>query len=990
MAARKVQLKDNSGNKAYPVTSSACVGMSDGSGSLDEKISGIISNSGYVTCTAAAGTAAKTVTQAGFALSTNCRLIVKMINYNTAASPTLNVNNTGAKPLYYNGEVASADNTWEAGEVLDLYYDGTNYQASNVLGGSGNEMLNILYSHGGAKKIISIHYTEGYRIDSTDGSVRIDPEKAISKYLEIPDGTSQILIPVISFKADSTTTGYAIYDQDNSYLSGNSYSNSYGNLTRVVEINDIPAGAKFIRTTVYAKDTSLSTCIFGNKSIEPVGIITDIQEEQNKIADEILNITSFLGEGYKNIVTKFTAGRGIIADSSSPTFGKGEDYSIIAYSEYIKCVSYKTIEITIPILTSDAPNFGLVFYDETNKAISGYVSKHESQYSVELIDIVVPVNAHSFRTTFFASDEYGEFKCTLRNKSLTDISSEFDSFRDTLYVDNASRYDGELSWSTDCTLCANSEKENFGEKYGYIKDASVSDFLPIPTGTKDIVISVLYSNVSSDSGCVIYNAEKRPIKGYTHQYRPKKETSQAHIYNIPDEAAYIRTVVLSVDIPNFVFKTNTANDSGLVADLEREKSDYVLNAIDYGAKENEDIKFVLFAMIEDLTNDQGRGVIYVPGGTYLLEDQVIWKSNIKLIGDGQGVTIFKPVGNKTAFTGDDLENIGFEGFTIDGELQNNSSYTAFIKGFFQKKVRNAKYRNLEIKNIYSTGLGVDFFISGIIENVLCDNCGRGADLAGGKAQGASGIGVGTGAFNRGNETLVISNCHCNNCGQYGIFFETQSEGDMPFGSIVVGCTAEGNRTGFGISGGDSVLFIGCQAFKNHHAGFAYDKGTMGGVSRGTRPKFIGCIAAQNGIGMPESYPEFSGQENGFGWFIDSNFEGIELIGCNSIGNLKSGIEIAEGITALHIQGGEILNNGEHGINIKGNVSIFRIQPLLIKGNAGDGIHIDGSLSKGFIKSISITGNKNGIFKTETANLGDCLIEENFVYDNTESGDNITI
>lgn len=102
------------------------------------EINKLNSASGYVTCTAAAGTAAKTVTQANFTLSTNCRLIVKMINYNTAASPTLNVNNTGAKPLYYNGEVASADNTWEDGETLDVYYDGTNYQASNVLGGSGS------------------------------------------------------------------------------------------------------------------------------------------------------------------------------------------------------------------------------------------------------------------------------------------------------------------------------------------------------------------------------------------------------------------------------------------------------------------------------------------------------------------------------------------------------------------------------------------------------------------------------------------------------------------------------------------------------------------------------------------------------------------------------------------------------------------------------------------------------------------------------------
>lgn len=958
----------------------------------DNKLATLEANTGYETCSTAAVTADKIVNKAGFVLSTGCRLLIRMENVNSASDTTLNVNNTGAKTLYYNGNPATAYNTWEDGETLDVYYDGTNYQASNVLGGSGSEMLNILYSDGSAKNIMPIHYVDGYRIDCTNGSSLADPEKSVSQYLEIPDGTSQILIPVLSLKVTSSTSGYAIYDQDKWYLSGNSYPNSDEDSTRIVEINDIPAGAKFIRTTAYTKDTSLSTCVFRDKSIEPVGIIPDIQKEQDKMADEILNITSSLGESPENIAAKFTAGRGIIADSSSPSFGAGADSDKVGYSDYIECGSYKIVEITIPILTGDDPNFGLVFYDETNKAISGYVSKHGSQYGIELINIAVPVNAHSFRTTFFASDEYGEFKCTLRNKSLTDISSEFDSFKDTLYVDNASRYDGELSWSTNYTLCANSGKDNFGETTHMSNlGTSVSDFLPIQTGTRDIVISVLYSDSSSDGGCVIYNAEKEPIKGYTHQYRPKRETSQAHIYNIPPEAAYIRTIVLSDDIPNFVFKTNTSNDSGLVADLEREKSDYVLNALDYGAKENEDIKFVLFAMLEDLTNDQGRGVIYVPGGTYLLEDQVIWKSNIKLIGDGQGVTIFKPVGNKTAFTGDDLENIGFEGFTIDGELQNNGSsvYTASIKGFYQKKVRNARYRNLEIKNIFATGLGVDFFINGVIENVLCDNCGRGADLAGGNAAGASGIGVGTGAFNRGNETLVVSNCHCNNCAQYGIFFETQS-GDMPFGSIVVGCTAEGNRTGFGISGGDSVVFVGCEAFKNHHAGFSYDMGTMGDVSHGTRPKFIGCIAAQNGIDIPESYPEFSGQENGFGWYIYSNFEGIELISCNSIGNLKSGIEIAGGITALNVQGGEIRNNGEHGINIKGNVSIFRIQPLLVKGNAGNGIHIDGSLSKGFIKNISITGNKNGIFKTETANLGDAIIGENFVYDNTETDDNITI
>ena len=42
MAAQKAQLKDpTTGEKIYPVTSSACVGMSDGSGNLDNKLTGL-------------------------------------------------------------------------------------------------------------------------------------------------------------------------------------------------------------------------------------------------------------------------------------------------------------------------------------------------------------------------------------------------------------------------------------------------------------------------------------------------------------------------------------------------------------------------------------------------------------------------------------------------------------------------------------------------------------------------------------------------------------------------------------------------------------------------------------------------------------------------------------------------------------------------------------------------------------------------------------
>lgn len=49
MAAQKAQLKDpTTGEKIYPVTSSACVGMSDGSGNLDNKLTGLDKEIGNV------------------------------------------------------------------------------------------------------------------------------------------------------------------------------------------------------------------------------------------------------------------------------------------------------------------------------------------------------------------------------------------------------------------------------------------------------------------------------------------------------------------------------------------------------------------------------------------------------------------------------------------------------------------------------------------------------------------------------------------------------------------------------------------------------------------------------------------------------------------------------------------------------------------------------------------------------------------------------
>ena len=92
----------------------------------------------YCLCTTRANVAGKTANLDGYALSLGGSIKILMSEANTANNATLNINSTGAKPLYYDGERASATNSWEAGETVEVYYNGTNYYANNVAGGSGS------------------------------------------------------------------------------------------------------------------------------------------------------------------------------------------------------------------------------------------------------------------------------------------------------------------------------------------------------------------------------------------------------------------------------------------------------------------------------------------------------------------------------------------------------------------------------------------------------------------------------------------------------------------------------------------------------------------------------------------------------------------------------------------------------------------------------------------------------------------------------------
>lgn len=104
-AINKIELQDHNADKYYLKTSADIVLMDDGrtvQNAIDQ-ISGISSVS-LAICTTSGENSAKEVSVDNFSLiDGKSKIIIKFNFGNTALNPTLNVENTGNKPIYYKG-----------------------------------------------------------------------------------------------------------------------------------------------------------------------------------------------------------------------------------------------------------------------------------------------------------------------------------------------------------------------------------------------------------------------------------------------------------------------------------------------------------------------------------------------------------------------------------------------------------------------------------------------------------------------------------------------------------------------------------------------------------------------------------------------------------------------------------------------------------------------------------------------------------------------
>lgn len=146
----------------------------------------------YATSSTGASTQAKVATltpNSNFSLETGVRVAVKFSAENTASSPTLNVNGSGAKTIQFRGAaLTSSLYRWAANSVVEFMYDGTYWQ---MLGAPNNTDTNTNTNYYHTRV-----YSSGLKISTGSG---------VSD-MYVPTGTTSSLGVVKQHTADDCTT----------------------------------------------------------------------------------------------------------------------------------------------------------------------------------------------------------------------------------------------------------------------------------------------------------------------------------------------------------------------------------------------------------------------------------------------------------------------------------------------------------------------------------------------------------------------------------------------------------------------------------------------------------------------------------------------------------------------------------------------------------------------------------------------------------------
>lgn len=337
------------------------------------------------------------------------------------------------------------------------------------------------------------------------------------------------------------------------------------------------------------------------------------------------------------------------------------------------------------------------------------------------------------------------------------------------------------------------------------------------------------------------------------------------------------------------------------------------NVLDYGITQDADDNSLKFQQMVDELSQNGGGTIYVPIGTYKFDTSngqyiegtggckccIKAKSNVSIVGESLTDSVFKMTGHSSqgvcmfgynsATNKKPIEGCTYRNFTVNGEECTIDTYSSDGKAFFYQYVKNCVWRDLRLIGTPATSLGIDFLDNVVIDSIYCYESGR---IHADNSPGGAGVGIGTGAWE--NENFIVRNCICDNCGHFGIFLEDQHIfGDAahrtptyPKGVIIANNICRNGRNyGFGVRGGQHVIFDGNEAYENANGGFFSDYQNKSIVIQNNLIR----DNTGNGICLGNETPGI----------LETSFENVTIKDNVVIGN-KTGINISQKTTNLNL------------------------------------------------------------------------------------------
>lgn len=204
------------------------VDVSDGADGEDGKML-------YGTCSTAAATVNKVATISGFSLYTGVIVSIKFTVTNTAASPTLNINNTGAKPIYYRNAAISAG-FLAINRTYLFVYNGAQWE---FMGDLNVDTVNRTQYNAAVKSSSSVAITSGNIIVGSNG-----------EYHHLKSGAPfDITMPILYAGSNIAAAGIGT----NNYISINFNVTTTQNITltacKPVYIKGILTGSTFTLTS---------------------------------------------------------------------------------------------------------------------------------------------------------------------------------------------------------------------------------------------------------------------------------------------------------------------------------------------------------------------------------------------------------------------------------------------------------------------------------------------------------------------------------------------------------------------------------------------------------------------------------------------------------------------------------------------------------------------------------------------------------------------